>query len=184
LRLYAVIFIGSCLIAQAKSSEPHRNPHNTSAMARHYGHGTPLLSPLTDMAKKPFVIEPFKGHWTLLYFWADWCVPYIEEGIPALTSFVKQTPNQRDSYRIVAIRFNSLEEAGDWTTFKSKTEHLERTLWHGVPPFPIVYDSSTRMTSDWGVHELPTYALIDPQGNLVPNGNLSTLRAAIGVRKH
>jgi len=158
-------------------------PVNTSAMSVHYGHGTPKLVPMTDMDGKPFSINPLKGHWTLLYFWADWCVPCIEHGIPELSSFVQSNVTNRDRYRIVGIRFNSTSEAGDWSDFKEKTERLEKTLWHGVPPFPLVYDSTTQVTSNWGIHALPTYALIDPQGNLVPNGNLDTLKRKLTLSR-
>lgn len=161
------------ILAQAQNQQ---TPKNTSAMAQHYGRGTPPLSDMQDMQKKPFSIGSVKGHWTLLYYWADWCVPCIEKGIPELSSFVQQNSRYSERFRIVAIRFNSLEEAGDWNTFHAKTERLEKTSWHGVPPFPIVYDASTRMTSDWGIHELPTYALIDPEGNLVRNGDLAVLK--------
>lgn len=52
-------------------------------------------------------------------------VPCIQEGIPALTSFVNSTGNPND-YRIVAIQFNSLDEAGDWNRVHNETQHLER----------------------------------------------------------
>jgi hypothetical protein len=42
-------------------------------------------------------------------------------------------------------------------------------------PFDVLYDESSRLTSAWGVVAFPTYALIDPDGNLVPQGNLKTL---------
>ena len=158
-------------------------PTNSPAMAANYGHGTPLLVPMTDMDGKPFSVGPLKGHWTLLYFWADWCVPCIEHGIPELSTFVNSTTSDRDRYRIIGVRFNSTSEAGDWSDFKKKTEHLERILWHGVPPFPLVYDSTTQVTTSWGVHALPTYALIDPKGNLVANGDLDTLKKAL-ARPH
>jgi len=35
------------------------------------------------------------------------------------------------------------------------------------------------VTTNWGVHALPTYALIDPKGNLVANGDLETLKKAL-----
>ena len=41
----------------------------------------------------------------------------------------------------------------------------------------MVYDESSRMTTAWGVHELPTSALIDPHGNLVRGGDLAVLLA-------
>ena len=158
-------------------------PTNTPAMAAHYRHGTPGLAPMTDLEGKSFSVEPLKGHWTLLYFWADWCVPCIEHGIPELSAFVQSSNADRSRYRIVGVRFNSTSEAGDWKDFKRKTEHLEKTLWHGVPPFPLVYDSTTRVTTNWGVHALPSYALIDPKGNLVANGDLQTLKRALARSK-
>ncbi len=156
---------------------------NTPAMAAHYGHGTPRFVPMTDMDGKSYSVEPLKGHWTLLYFWADWCIPCIEHGIPQLSAFVHSTTAERSRYRIVAIRFNSTSEDGDWNDFKMKTEHLEKTLWHETPPFPLVYDSTTQVTANWGIHALPTYALIDPKGNLVPNGDLEALKKAL-TRPH
>jgi thiol-disulfide isomerase/thioredoxin len=182
MRIVAALVLITYYVASAGSAESQKAPKNSSVMAAHYGKGTPPISPLTGMDNKPFLIDSLHGHWTLLYYWADWCVPCIEEGIPSLTSFVNDAANNRSDYRIVAIRFNGVDEAGDWNTFHSKTERLERTLWHGVPPFPIVYDSTTRMTSDWGIHELPTYALIDPQGNLVSGGDLSKLRERVRKR--
>lgn len=163
--------------------ETQSAPENSPAMAAHYGHGTPRLVPMTDIDGKPFSVDSLKGHWTLLYFWADWCVPCIEHGIPELSTFVDHTSSDRDRYRIVGIRFNSTSEAGDWNDFKKKTQHLEQTLWHRVPPFPLVYDSTTQVTTNWGVHALPTYALIDPKGNLVPNGDLDMLKKAL-ARPH
>src|SRR5947208_2785064 len=37
---------------------------------------------------------------------------------------------------------------------------------------------TTRMAVDWGIHELPTTALINPDGNLVPNASLSAIDSA------
>lgn len=175
------VVLAACVAAgiQPLQAQAHSHPQNTSAMAQHYGHGTPQLSSMTDMDQRSFSIEPLKGHWTLLYFWADWCVPCIREGIPALSEFVKQNAAQKDRFRIIGIRRNSTDEEGDWNSFKAKTAHLEEAVWHGVPPFPLVYDSIGTMTKDWGVHELPTYALIDPHGNLVRDGDLSTLKSAL-----
>ena len=83
----------------------------------------------------------------------------------------------------MAIRFNSIHEAGDWNDFHAAAQKLEKEVWHAEPPFPLVYDESMQMTKDWGVHELPTYALVDPDGNLQPGGSLDKLRAAI-ERRH
>lgn len=169
-----------CLVAPAVLAQKKPVPINTPAMVSHYGHGTPLLTTMKGLDGKPYSVTPLKEHWTLLYFWADWCIPCIEKGIPELSNFVRSTPAaERNRYRIVAIRFNSLSESGDWNDFRRKTERLEKGLWHQRPPFPIVYDSTTRVTSAWGVHALPTTALIDPNGNLVRDGSLEKLRQAL-----
>ena len=155
------------------------HPTNTTAMASHYGHGTPALVPMTAIDGKLFSVEAFQGHWTLLYFWADWCIPCIQHGIPDLASFAQSHKADKDRFRIVGIRFNSTSESGDFADFQKKTQHLEQSLWHKTPPFPLVYDSSTQVTTNWGVHELPTTALIDPKGNLVANGSLEMLSQAL-----
>jgi len=176
-RIFIAIALSVLLIHEATAQK------NTSTMSRHYGHGIPPLSPLKDLDNKAFNIPAPRDHWTLLYFWADWCIPCIKEGIPELVAFVRSNPKVFPSVQIIAIRFNSKEEAGDWNLFKSTTERLENTLWHGPLPFPVVYDASTKMTSDWGIHELPTYALIDPNGNLVPNGDLKVLKEKIKTKQ-
>lgn len=150
-----------------------------SPMAQHYGDGTPEVSALRDMDHQAFKIGSLRGRWTLLYFWADWCAPCVQEGMPKLMVFAKAHSASRNRFRIVAIHENSLHESGDWNDFHAKTLKLEREVWHGIPPFPLVYDETTRMTSDWGVHQFPTYALIDPDGNLVRGGDLSMLEAEL-----
>jgi thiol-disulfide isomerase/thioredoxin len=163
------------LVAGAATAQTHQHPKNTSVMELHYGHGTPPVSPMNDMEDKSFQMEKFEGHWTLMYFWADWCVPCVKEGIPSLIEFANSHQREREKFRIVAIRFNARNEAGDWNDFHRQTAKLEAEVWHSVPPFPLVYDTSMQMTSNWGIHELPTYALVDPHGNLVCGGNLSRL---------
>ncbi len=126
-----------------------------------------------------FVVPPLRGHWTLLYFWADWCAPCVQQGIPDLVAFSKAHQQQKAQFRIVAIRFGSTHEAFEWKDFHAKTLKLEQERWHGVPPFPVVDDDSSQLSMDWGIHALPTYALIDPEGNLVRGGDLSMLEGKL-----
>ena len=146
-----------------------------STMARHYGHGTPRLSPLMGFNHQRFDIGPLPGHWTFLYFWADWCVPCVAEGIPRLNAFVLSHRDKQSQFRVIAIRRNSRDEAGDWNDFREKTLRLEKSAWHFIPAFPLAYDETTRLTTDWGIQEVPSSALIDPDGNLVRDGSLETL---------
>ncbi len=177
--LILIILVVPSMSAGEGMARGEISPPALSSMARHYGHGTPAMSTLQDMEHKPFEIGSLRGHWTLLYFWADWCVPCVQVGIPDLIKFVNTHSDSRDKFRIVAIRENRINESGDWNDFHAKTLKLEKDLWHAVPPFPLVYDETTRMTADWDVHQFPTYALIDPSGNLVRGGDLSMLRKRI-----
>lgn len=174
---WTLLLCAGLATAQTPSAPDH--PLNTPEMAKHYGHGTPPIGPLTDLDHKPFTLKPLQDRWTLLYYWADWCIPCIGQGIPALTSFVQTHQADKAKFQIVAIRFGSTHENFEWADFHAKTLKLESTVWHGAPPFPMVYDESSVMTTAWGIHELPTYALIDPHGNLVRDGDLETLRARI-----
>ena len=174
--LLSLAFLVTLRIATAQNHE------NSPAMRQHFGHGTPTLSPLLDIERKTFEIQP-KGRWTLIYFWADWCEPCVAKGIPDLIAFTNAHESDRNRFQIVAIRFGSTHENFEWKDFRTKTLHLEQTIWHQVPPFPVVDDDSSRFSTDWGIHALPTYALIDPQGNLVPNGDLSALEKVMVIRK-
>jgi thiol-disulfide isomerase/thioredoxin len=146
-------------------------------IAQHYGHGTPDLTPsLLTMDHKPATIQPVRGKWTLLYFWATWCGPCISEGIPELIAFTNDHKNSSSAFRIVAIHEKSKGENSTWREFHDKTVLLQHERWHVMSlPFDVLYDESSRLTSAWGVVAFPTYALIDPDGNLVPQGNLKTL---------
>ena len=170
-------------VLQALSAQSNTPPENTSAMSQHFGHGTPALSPLVDMEHRPFQISPLNGHWNLIYFWADWCEPCVAKGIPELIVFTKTHEAEKNRFRIIAVRFGSTHENFEWKDFHSRTLRLEQTVWRQVLPFPVVDDDSSRFSTDWGIHALPTSALIDPKGNLVPNGNLSTLETKLAVRR-
>ena len=153
-----------------------------SPMAHHYGHGTPDLSTLLDMDHSPYNIGDLRGHWTLIYFWADWCSPCVKEGIPKLIAFANEHSGLHDQFRIIAIRERRPGEKGDWDDFHSKTLKFENSVWHGVPPFVMAYDEAMSMTKDWGIDAVATTALINPNGDLVQRGDLSKLAAELALR--
>jgi thiol-disulfide isomerase/thioredoxin len=123
--LALLVLVGT---SPAQTPDVHEN---TPAMDQHYGHGTPKLSPLLDIDHKTYVVQP-KGRWTLIYFWADWCMPCIGKGIPDLIAFSKAHEAQSSRFQIVAIRYGSTHENYEWKDFHAKTMHLEQAVWHQV----------------------------------------------------
>jgi len=110
-------------------------------------------------------------------------MPCIGKGIPDLIAFSKAHEAQGSRFQIVAIRYGSTHEDYEWKDFHAKTLHLEQAVWHQVPPFPVVDDDSSQFSMDWGIHALPTYALIDPKGNLVRDGDLASLQKALASKR-
>jgi len=96
-----------------------------------------------------------------------------------LIAFAEANRTSAGRFRIVAIHEKSLSENISWDDFHDKTMKLEREVWHIEAPFAIVFDKTTHVTSSWGVRAFPTYALVNPSGNLMKGGNLSTLEAEL-----
>jgi thiol-disulfide isomerase/thioredoxin len=150
-----------------------------SPMVQHYGHGTPEVATLLDMDQSPYNIGDLRGRWTLLYFWADWCSPCVNVGVPKLIAFAQEHSGLHDQFRIIAVHERRPGEGGSWMEFRAKTAKFESNVWHGIPPFVIAYDETMAMTREWGIEGIPTTALIDPNGNLVQGGDLSMLAAEL-----
>ena len=154
-----------------------------SPMAQHYGHGTPALATLRNLSGEPFAIGSLHGKWTLIYFWATWCQPCVQVSLPKLIAFAEANAGAEDRFRIVAVHEKGVGEDESWQQFHDRTVNLERDLWHtNMVPFPLVYDETTQMTSNWGIRAFPTYALIDPNGDLVRGGSLAALEAKLKTR--
>jgi thiol-disulfide isomerase/thioredoxin len=146
-----------------------------TGLARHYGHGAPELVTVLDMDHQPFNFGSWDGRWTLIYFYADWCLPCVKEGIPKLIAFTKEHSASSDKFRIIAVHVNGKDNQSDWETFHRQTVKLEKEVWHTIPPFVLCFDESTQMTSIWGIRSVATTALIGPDGNLVQGGDLTNL---------
>lgn len=56
---------------------------------------------------------------------------------------------------------------------------LERELWKGKLPFPILIDKQGQTVKRYGIIAFPTAVLIDPQGRIVKGGHGDTILALI-----
>jgi thiol-disulfide isomerase/thioredoxin len=113
----------------------------SSGIAQYYGKQAPSLTTTVPINLTPFSFPTLRGKWTLIYFWAYWCAPCIEEGLPKLAAFYEERRALRNRFEIVGIHENGVPEmitVGDLTL---KIENLQRDKWHRRPlPFSILLD--------------------------------------------
>jgi len=124
-------------------------------------------------------IADFHGKWLLLDFWGYWCLPCIKE-MPALSQFYEQHAVDRANFEIVAIHNGA-------SSLKEMDERLAKTVreyWNGHPlPFPVIIDATDITFTNFAIQGYPSQVLIDPDGNIVPYGNESTLASLLATRQ-
>ena len=108
---------------------------------------------LRDMDGKPHALRDYRGNWVLINFWATWCPPCRKE-MPSLQKLY-QTFRDRP-FRVLAV--NQWEDADLVFSYLGEL--------NGLPDFPILFDTESRVSEAYGVSGLPTSFLIDPQGRI------------------
>ena len=97
-------------------------------------------------------ISDYRGHWTLLNFWASWCAPCRSEA-PALERFWNE--HRRQDLTVLGINLDDNTE--DAMAF-IRNYHLT---------YPQLRDGDGRSWRDrYGMTGFPESFLIDPQGRL------------------
>ena len=65
----------------------------------------------SDRQGKERKVGEYGGKWTLIHFWASWCVPCVSE-IPELLQFIRAIPNPED-LKILMVSLDDSWEAAD-----------------------------------------------------------------------
>jgi cytochrome c biogenesis protein CcmG/thiol:disulfide interchange protein DsbE len=96
-------------------------------------------------------ISDYRGHWTLVNFWASWCQPCRAEA-PVLERFWRQHQGQGT----IVLGVNLDDNTGDATSF--------------IHEFGVTYPQlrsadGAKWRDDYGMTGFPESFLIDPQGN-------------------
>lgn len=122
---------------------------------------------------KPFDLAAQRGHWTIVNFWATWCVPCIKE-MPALSHYVATHPD----VRAIGLAYEDSAPA-DIKAFLAKRP----------VSYPVAQITLEESPQGFAAPEgLPTTYLIAPDGTVAKHflGPVTPaqIATAIAVTKH
>ena len=122
-------------------------------------------------------LSDYKGKWVYLEFWGHWCGPCCAGSLPELIEFYEAHADERDKFEVISIHAGSKTFAD----LDPKLTNIKKKFWKDKNlPFPILLDTATNETCKlYGITHFPTGLLIDPQGKLVGEVQLSELEAKL-----
>jgi len=106
---------------------------------------------LNAQSDKPVALTQFKGQVVMLNFWASWCGPCRQE-MPLLDSIYKKYSKLGFTMIGVNVEPDS-KAANDW---------LKQT----PVSFPILYDTSSKVSVLYGVSGMPSTVIVDRKGTV------------------
>jgi len=108
---------------------------------------------LKSLAGPKVSLRDFKGRYTLVNFWATWCVPCKME-MPSLEELHRRFPNEK-----LAV----LPISNDMFGEKVVRPYVEANEFS----FTVLFDPTLKVSNRYGVVTLPTTFLIDPGGKII-----------------
>jgi peroxiredoxin len=108
---------------------------------------------LKDSHGKSYNLKDYRGKVIMLNFWATWCPPCRRE-MPSMERLHQKFKGK--DFLVLAL--NQKEDEDQIFAFTAEIE-MELTI-------PILFDTDSAVSSDYGVFGLPTTYLIDKRGNM------------------
>ncbi len=120
----------------------------------HNGEAAPDAA-LIDQHGNLVRLSDFRGKVVYLDFWATWCVACIHE-----MEYSKRLDDQFNDQDVVFLYVSLDKNQGKWSSYLSKTQSTKGVHLYA----PRAFDSG--IADAYGVGSLPSYFLIDQQGNI------------------
>jgi len=117
----------------------------------------PVAAPdfsLTDMDGATHRLSDYRGKVVLVNFWATWCPPCRKE-MPSMERLYQRFRER--PFMVLAIN--------QWETVDHVFSYTGDL--NVFPTFPILFDSESRVSADFGVRGLPTSFIVDAGGHIV-----------------
>jgi peroxiredoxin len=124
-------------------------PRSASAQQARVGSPAPDFI-LPSLNGDSIHLADYRGHPVIINFWATWCPPCQAE-MPSLAAAVRE---HRSSGLVVLAVNGDRESAAAMRRF---TAHMQLE-------FPLLLDARSRVSSDYGVLQLPVTVFVDSSG--------------------
>ena len=119
----------------------------------------------------PLKLKDLRGKIVVLDFWTLCCINCIH----TLPDLAKLEKKYADDLVIVGVHSPKFDEEKD-------TEAVRKAILRYEISHPVVNDANQTIWNAYDAHSWPTLVLIDPEGNLVAEGEGEGLYAALDVR--